>query len=204
MKFINPPPMGARPLSMPTPAEFSWATAPLNDFRAPVIASAGYVLVVLVLERLMRLRGRGFETKYLQAVHNAILCVLSLTMAVGTAAEVFGGSRALTVTAVSSGPRAGSSARSRGRRCAANNTTTVPWHRFYRAPPRMMAGARPALVLELLVLPFQVLRAARHSAAAAEGAAAAALLPSRLPPCHRVAACQSADLAAPRLANLAG
>ena len=89
MKFINPPPMGARPLSMPTPAEFSWATAPLNDFRAPVIASAGYVLVVLVLERLMRLRGRGFETKYLQAVHNAILCVLSLTMAVGTAAEVF-------------------------------------------------------------------------------------------------------------------
>ena len=69
-------------------AEFSWATAPLNDFRAPAFASAGYVLVVLVLERLMRLRGRGFETKYLQAVHNAILCVLSLTMAVGTAVEV--------------------------------------------------------------------------------------------------------------------
>lgn len=73
--------------SMPA-AEFSWATAPLNDFRAPAFASAGYVLVVLVLERLMRLRGRGFETKYLQAVHNAILCVLSLTMAVGTAVEV--------------------------------------------------------------------------------------------------------------------
>ena len=69
-------------------AELSWATAPLNDFRAPAFASAGYVLVVLVLERLMRLRGRGFETKYLQAVHNAILCVLSLTMAVGTAVEV--------------------------------------------------------------------------------------------------------------------
>ena len=79
----------AAALSMPTAAEFSWATAPLNDFRAPVLASAGYVLVVLVLERLMRLRGRGFETKYLQAVHNAILCVLSLTMAVGTAVEVF-------------------------------------------------------------------------------------------------------------------
>ena len=80
--------MVAAALSMPTAAEFSWATAPLNDFRAPVLASAGYVLVVLVLERLMRLRGRGFETKYLQAVHNAILCVLSLTMAVGTAVEV--------------------------------------------------------------------------------------------------------------------
>ena len=70
-------------------ADFAWATAPLNDVRAPVCAAAGYVLVVLVLERLMRLRGRGFETKYLQAAHNAILCVLSLAMAVGTTVEVF-------------------------------------------------------------------------------------------------------------------
>ena len=68
--------------------EFVWATASLSDFRAPVFASAGYVLVVVVLERLMRIRGRGFETKYLQAVHNLILCGLSLTMAVGTAVEV--------------------------------------------------------------------------------------------------------------------
>ena len=68
----------------------------------------------------------------------------------------------------------------------------------------MMAGARPALVLELPVLPLQVLRAARHSAAAAQGATAAALLPTRLSPCHRAAACRSADLAAPRLANLVG
>ena len=70
-------------------ADFAWATAPLNDVRAPVCAAAGYVLVVLVLERLMRLRGHGFETKYLQAAHNAILCVLSLAMAVGTTVEVF-------------------------------------------------------------------------------------------------------------------
>ena len=70
-------------------ADFAWATAPLNDVRAPVCAAAGYVLVVLVLERLMRLRGRGFETKYLQAAHNAILCVLSLAMAVGTTVEFF-------------------------------------------------------------------------------------------------------------------
>jgi hypothetical protein len=76
--------LGARDM-----AGFAWATAPLSDFRAPVCAAAGYVLVVLVLERLMRLRGHGFETKYLQAAHNAILCVLSLTMAVGTAVEVF-------------------------------------------------------------------------------------------------------------------
>ena len=68
--------------------DFDWASAPLSDIRAPALASAGYVLVVVVLDRLMRLRGRGFETKYLQAVHNLILCVLSLTMAVGTAVEV--------------------------------------------------------------------------------------------------------------------
>ena len=32
-------------------ADFAWATAPLNDVRAPVCAAAGYVLVVLVHPR---------------------------------------------------------------------------------------------------------------------------------------------------------
>lgn len=67
---------------------FTWADAPLSDVSAPCIAACCYVAVILTLERLMRARGRGFDTKWLQVAHNLILCLASLLMALGTAVEV--------------------------------------------------------------------------------------------------------------------
>ena len=47
------------------PAEFVWAEAPLSDVRAPLIAGAVYIALVLLLQRIMRGR-KGFEMKYVQ------------------------------------------------------------------------------------------------------------------------------------------
>ena len=47
------------------PAEFVWAEAPLSDVRAPLIAGAVYIVLVLLLQRIMRGR-KGCEMKYVQ------------------------------------------------------------------------------------------------------------------------------------------
>ena len=43
--------------------------------------------VVLALHFWMERRGRGFDTTYVQAAHNLVLCVGSLAMALGAATE---------------------------------------------------------------------------------------------------------------------
>ena len=65
---------------------WSFEEAPLSSLRAPVYAGIAYVVAVLVLERHMRVTrsGRGFDTKYLQVVHNTVLSAASLVMALGT------------------------------------------------------------------------------------------------------------------------
>ena len=68
---------------------FSWSTAPLRDITAPLTAGAVYVAVVLALHFWMKRRGRGFDTTYVQAAHNLVLCVGSLAMALGTLLEVY-------------------------------------------------------------------------------------------------------------------
>jgi hypothetical protein len=69
---------------------FVFAEAPLSSVQAPLIGSAAYLAVVLSLEHYMRTvrGGRGLDTKWLQVVHNLVLCVGSLVMLVGTAHEV--------------------------------------------------------------------------------------------------------------------
>ena len=67
---------------------FDWSTAPLRDISAPITAGAVYVAVVLSLHFWMKRRGRGFDTTYVQAAHNLVLCVGSLAMALGTLLEV--------------------------------------------------------------------------------------------------------------------
>ena len=67
---------------------FDWSTAPLRDITAPLTAGAVYVAVVLSLHFWMKRRGRGFDTTYVQAAHNLVLCVGSLAMARGTLLEV--------------------------------------------------------------------------------------------------------------------
>ena len=68
---------------------FDWSTAPLRDITAPLTAGAVYVAVVLALHFWMKRRGRGFDTTYVQAAHNLVLCVGSLAMALGTLLEVY-------------------------------------------------------------------------------------------------------------------
>ena len=68
---------------------FDWSTAPLRDITAPLTAGAVYVAVVLLLHFWMKRRGRGFDTTYVQAAHNLVLCVGSLAMALGTLLEVY-------------------------------------------------------------------------------------------------------------------
>ena len=68
---------------------FDWSTAPLADITAPLTAGAVYVAVVLALHFWMKRRGRGFDTTYVQAAHNLVLCVGSLAMALGTLLEVY-------------------------------------------------------------------------------------------------------------------
>ena len=68
---------------------FDWSTAPLADITAPLSAGAVYVAVVLALHFWMKRRGRGFDTTYVQAAHNLVLCVGSLAMALGTLLEVY-------------------------------------------------------------------------------------------------------------------
>ena len=73
--------------SMSAP-NFSWHDAPLSSIQAPLLAGAGYVLLVLFLNKYMSVKGRGINTRYLQAGHNMILCLGSLVMFVGTLREV--------------------------------------------------------------------------------------------------------------------
>jgi len=89
---------------------FDWRSAPLSDMRAPFVAGAGYVLLVVLLNSVMRRLG-GFDTKRLQAAHNMVLCVGSLVMTLGTGLEVVrrssveGSSRWLFCEAPSTEPR---------------------------------------------------------------------------------------------------
>jgi fatty acid elongase 3 len=89
---------------------FDWRFSPLSDVRAPFIAGAGYVLLVLLLNSVMRRVG-GVNTKPLQAAHNMVLCVGSLVMTLGTGLEVVrrsrleGSSRWLICEAPSTEPR---------------------------------------------------------------------------------------------------
>ena len=66
---------------------FDWRSAPLSDVRAPLGAGAAYITAVLLLSAVTKRTG-GVETRRLQAVHNMVLCVGSLAMALGTLTEV--------------------------------------------------------------------------------------------------------------------
>jgi len=69
---------------------FDFADAPLSWVGAPLIGGAVYLTIVVALARYMRVvrGGVGVNTKWLQAVHNLVLCVGSLIMFLGTLREL--------------------------------------------------------------------------------------------------------------------
>ena len=85
--WLSPPPSPPQSFYR----DFSFANAPLSQCSAPLSAGVAYVVVVLLLERYMRVKrgGRGIETKWLQAVHNLILCTGSFVMFAGASYETF-------------------------------------------------------------------------------------------------------------------
>lgn len=54
-----------------------------------MLTGISYVVLVLLLNNYMKVRKSGFNVKYLQAVHNMILCLMSLVLFCGTARELF-------------------------------------------------------------------------------------------------------------------
>eukprot|EP00966_Prymnesium_polylepis_P086100 1992749-Prymnesium_polylepis.1 len=167
-----------------TPSEFVWADAPLSSVQAPATAAVCYTLFVLLLARLKP----SVETKPLQAVHNLILCGMSAAMALGTLREVVARSSSESsvrwlfcenpATQVRRAARPRVRTRARGRQAGRLGCQPLKrvrrWLFFSFSPRRSRAAANGrAVVLELPLLPEQVLRAARHGAAAAQGAATA-------------------------------
>jgi hypothetical protein len=76
------------PFELPT-AGFSWPNAPLSRIEFPLVVGILYVVLVLLLNSFMKVRKSGLNVKYLQAVHNMILCLISLALFCGTARELF-------------------------------------------------------------------------------------------------------------------
>lgn len=70
--------------------EFDVATAPLADFMLVSVLSTAYLGVVYLFQRYMANR-EPMQVKYLFAVHNAFLCVVSFVMllAIGYSVSFF-------------------------------------------------------------------------------------------------------------------
>jgi fatty acid elongase 3 len=71
-------------------SDFVFANAPLSSYHAPVVTGAVYAISMMLMAWYMRAvrQGVGIDTKALQAVHNLMLCGISLLMFVAAVVEV--------------------------------------------------------------------------------------------------------------------